>query len=231
MTVPNEVAKKDSNLVFVFEIQVGQRLDTASWSSEGSSTYSTLAVTSAPSDVHEANNTTFLTTYDEAVGDVATCKSTAGSYYYDTANAKLYLHTIGGVNPSGGTIAVMAFFWRRFCDQQWPAPNEILDSDGAWIEPRLIKDSIPAITLEMTSFFEGTQRQTWDTILIANGDGAYDLDIYNYIWESRLCYLKVGVPGEAYSAFVNCVRARSGKVTWDDASIGIDIEDQMLAED
>jgi hypothetical protein len=80
-------------------------------------------------------------------------------------------------------------------------------------------------------FYEGTQRQTWDTITIANGDGAYDLDIVNFIWESRLCYLKAVVPGEAYSAAVNCVRARTGKVTWADDVLSVDVEDQMLNTD
>jgi len=231
MTVPLEIAKPDSKLAFIFEIEVGQRIDTASWSSEGSSTYSTLACLTAPAEVHEASNTTFVTTDDQSVGSVATCKITAGSYYYDPAAAKLYLHAIAGNNPSDTTIAVMAFYWRRFCDQQYPPPYTIVDIGGFEIEPRLLKDSIPDITLELTMFYEGTQRQTWDTITIANGDGAYDLDIVNFIWESRLCYLKVVVPGEAYSAAVNCVRARTGKVTWADDVLSVDVEDQMLNTD
>jgi hypothetical protein len=170
-----------------------------------------------------------VTEYAEAV-DLAACDATPGSWFFDPATGDLYVHTTLGSAPRSGDFYIAMYFWKRYCDGQYPAPNELVFG-GVWYDPRLKKDSIPDLSMEIAGFNEGGVRQTWGEMALENADGALDQEIADYIWENKIFVLKVGVPGDPYAEFVTVSRGRTGSITWDDKEIKIGVEDPLKAED
>lgn len=156
---------------------------------------------------------------------------TPGSWYFDEATGTLYIHLPDGTDPAAAGYYIAAYFWRKFCDGQYPDPEAIEDAEGRWIDPRLKKDSIPDLTMEISGYQEGGVRQTWGSMKLANANGALDEAIVDEIWENKIYVLKVGSPGDAYADFTAISRGRTGSISWDDGEITIGVEDPLKAED
>lgn len=240
MTYAAQLQKAAKDLIWLLEIEVAKRLDNLSWTAAGSDTYYITPTEGEPTRVREVDRVLHeVTEYTEA-GNLAGCQATPASWFYDTATGRLYVHTTelgsgsisgaGSAIPSSGDYYIAGYFWKRYCDGQRTAPNEVI-FNGIWYDPRLKRDSIPDLSMELSGFNEGGVRQTWGEMRLANGDGALDQEIVNYFWENKIFVLKIGAPGDTYAQFVTVSRGRTGSVSWDENEITIGIEDPLKAED
>jgi hypothetical protein len=239
MTLAAQLGKAAKKLAWLFEVEVAKRIDNLSWTQSGATdAYFSTPPEGYPERVREINVVLHEVTEYEEKGNQGDCESDAGSWYFDPGTGHLYVHATelgsgsaaGAFSPSSGNYYVAAYYWERFCDGQYPAPNELV-FNGVWYEPRLKRDSIPDLSMEIAGFEEGGVRQTWSEIRLANGDGALDEEIVDYIWENKVFVLKVGEPGDPYASFVTVSRGRTGSIGGNDDEVTIGIEDPMKAED
>lgn len=234
MTLAAEQPKADKSLVWLFELELRYRIETKSWTQDGTYTncwWMDHATEGEPSQVRQLlRSTSAVSTYTERA-TLTLCNSNASSWYYDPATGYLYVHTSGSDTPATANKYYLASsFWRRFVTAQYESPDTIVDADGLFIAPRL-RIAIPEYTQEVNEFQEVGIRETWSAVNLANGDGLYDADLDKYIWHMCLFYLKVGAPGDAISSFTTICRGRTGSIDWDDNEVEIRTEDQIRAED
>lgn len=236
MTLALELAKSEPNLSFLFEIELEKRLDNNLWTQCGSPNDHIYWIdhTSAgyPSRVRGyVIATGAISTYTEKTS-IVNCQAAGGSWFYDTATKYLYVHPSGAGSPSlaAGLYLIASHFWRYFCDGQLAAPKELIFNNN-WYDPRLAKDSIPDVTLAVNDISQGGISQTWGNIKLENGDGYFDSLLDEFIWHNRLYYLRIGVPGEAYSEFKIISRGRTGSIEWSNDNFSIATEDQMMSEE
>ncbi|MBE3109703.1 MAG: hypothetical protein IMZ46_04170 [Acidobacteria bacterium] len=239
MTLANELKRAAKKLAWLLEIEVGKRIDDLFWAPiSGAEVYYTTPADGCPSRIREIDRISHLVTeYDEKFHQ-DDCEATPGSWYFDFATGILYVHAtecgsgsaFGAVSPASGQYYVCAYYWKRFCDGQYPEPDELV-FNGVWYDPRLKRDSLPDFSMELAGFDQGGVRQTWGEMKLANADGALDQDIVDYIWENKVFVLKIGSPGDAYASFVTVSRGRTGSIGWDDREITVGVEDPLKAED
>lgn len=240
MTYAAQLGKAAKDLVWRLRIEVAKRLDNLVWTAAGSDTYYITPSEGEPSRVRGIDRMLHAVTEYSEAANLAGCQATPASWFFDTATGRLYIHATevgsgsgsgsGAVIPSSGDYYVAGYFWKRFCDGQRAAPNELVFS-GKWYDPRLKRDSIPDLSMEISGFHEGGVRQTWGEMRLANGDGALDEEIVDYIWENKVFILDVGQPGDTDAQFVTVSRGRTGSISWDENEITIGIEDPLKAED
>lgn len=233
MPFADEMKKAAKDLAWLLEVEVAKRIDNLSWTQSGS----TAAFYITPSEkeperVRAIDRVTHAVTEYEEKASLADCQSDIGSWYFDSATGRLYVHTAlsGAVAPDAGDLYVAAYYLKRICDGQYPYPKELV-FDGKWYDPRLKKDSISDLSVEISGFHQGGVSQTWTEFKLANADGALDEELADYVWENKIFTLKCGVPGDAYSSFVTIAQGRTGSITWDDDEIKVNIEDPMKGED
>lgn len=239
MPFADQLKKAAKRLAWLFEVEVAKRIDNLAWTNvPGTDAYYITPAEGEPSRIREIDGVLHAVTEYAEQASLAACESTAGSWFFDSATGRLYIHATeigagsGAVSgdPSAGDYYIAAFFWKLYCDGQFPAPNELI-FNGKWYDPRLERDSIPDLSMELARFHEGGVRQTWGDIRLTNGDGALDQEIVNYIWENKIFLLKVGSPGDSYAQFVTVSRGRTGSISWNESEITIGIEDPLRAED
>lgn len=239
MTLANELKRAAKKLAWLLEVEVGRRLDALAWTPiSGTDAFYTMDAPGYPSRIREIDRVSHVVTEYQEQAHQDGCEATPGSWYFDLATGTLYVHasgfgsgsSYGSLSPSSGQYYVCAYYWRRFCDGQYPAPNELI-FNGVWYDPRLKRDSLPDLSVELSGFQEGGVRQTWGEMKLGNADGALDMEIVDYIWENKIFVLKVGSPGDLYASFVTVSRGRTGSIAWDDREITIGVEDPMKAED
>ncbi|MBE3109976.1 MAG: hypothetical protein IMZ46_05590 [Acidobacteria bacterium] len=183
MTLTNELKRAAKKLAWLLEVEVAMRIDDLVWAQYGSAdAYSIPLVEGKPSRVREIDRGLVIasgpptahvvTEYAEAV-DLAACDATPGSWYFDPATGDLYVHTTSGSAPDSGDFYIALYFWKRFCDGQYTAPNELV-FNGIWYDPRLKKDSLPDLSMEIAGFNEGGVRQTWGEMKLDNANGELD---------------------------------------------------------
>ena len=246
MSLTDQLKRAAKELAWLLEIEIAMRIDDLTWAQVPATDtwYITIPlVEGRPSRVREiyrvfASGSGFpaeheVTEYAEEA-TLAGCNGNAGSWYFE--NGILYVHTTMDEAPDSGDFYIAMYFWKCFCDGQYPAPNELVFSvapgfPAVWYDPRLQKDSIPDLSMEVTGFQQGGVQQTWGTLKLNNGDGELDAQLFDYIWENKVYVLRVGEPGDAYADFVPVSRGRTGGIAWDDAAVTLGVEDPTRTVD
>lgn len=235
MSLENEGAKAEKGLAFLFELELGYRLDGKTWTQDATYTacyWVDHSTEGEPSRVRELllsseTETDYGTT---PAASLAACNTTAGSWYYDSSTGRLYVHTTTGADPGSGTFYICSHFYRYFCDDQQAGDKEIV-FNGQWYEPRLDRDSVSDVEIEVSDFSEGGVSRSWGSVTILNADGAYDAELAKYIWTGCYCRILAGVPGEAYANFAVLFPGKTGTIDWDDEKFDIAIDDWMDADE
>lgn len=152
---------------------------------------------------------------------LALCNDNAGSYFWDSANTRLYIHTTGSDDPAG--YIVVAYFWEYLTNAQYT--DEDIVFNGNVYLPYLNDDDIPDITNETSGYQEGGTRQSFGSVRVINADGRYDTRLTDYIYEAKKIILKAGQKGDNYASYVTYWIGWTGGIGWSDEYIDIDIED------
>jgi len=204
--------------VYLLEIELGHRIDGDSWTrSDGDNSWYISHSEGEPSKVEENGSE-----YTERAS-LALCNSNASSWYWDSANSRLYVHTSGSDDPgTAGKYIILSYFWEYICNAQF---KEGLIINGKYYLPYLNDDDIPDISIETSGYHEGGTRQSFGTIRLINTDGYFDTRLSDYIYEAKKLIWKVGKRGDDYADFVNLWVGWTGGNSWNDEEIEIEIED------
>ena len=154
-------------------------------------------------------------------GSLALCVANAGSWYWDSANTRLYVHTTGSDDPAG--YIIIAFFWEYLTNAQYT--DEDIIFNGNEYLPYLNDNDIPDVTSETSGYQEGGTRQSFGSVRIINADGRYDSRLTDYIYEAKKIILKAGEKGDAYGDYNTYWIGWTGGIKWSEEEIDIDIED------
>lgn len=155
------------------------------------------------------------------------CNDNPESWYWDSANSRLYVHTSGSDDPgTADKYFVQSFFWEYYTDRGGEA-----NFNNQQYRPIIPEDAIPDITMETLEYDEGGTRRTFGNISLLNADGYFDARLNDYIYEAKKILYKVGKKGDDYADFITFWTGWTNGVSWSDTHIGIGIEDfRMLVE-
>jgi len=187
----------------------------ADFSQEGQNSYYISHAEGKPSKVEE--NGAELTKQDT----LALCEDNAGSWYWDSTNTRLYVHTTGSDDPAG--YIIIAFFWEYLTNAQY-VDEDIIFNGNEYL-PYLNDDDIPDVTSETSGYQEGGTRQSFGSVKVINADGRYDTRLTDYIYEAKKIILKAGIKGGNYASYDTYWIGWTGGIGWTPEEIEIDIED------
>jgi hypothetical protein len=236
MTLAAEQGKQAQELVYRLRCEVGHRIEGDAWTQCDAPNTAVFwmdhLAEGTPSRVQECERATSTRVEYTPKASIAECQATAKTWFYDSADGKLYVQTTNGDSPAAaGAYYLRSRFWDCYCDKQYPAPREIVYG-GAWCLPWLSADSIPDATLEVTPFSEGGVKQSFGSIAIFNGEGNFDSWLYDYIYCAAPAVLEVGSPGDDDADYTPIWRGWIGGVEWSDAGVVLHCESETaIAED
>ena len=130
----------------------------------------------------------------------ALCAANASSWYYDSANSRLYVHTTGSDDPGGGSYIIMSYFWEYIATHAG-------EYNGYWYYGRLNKENIPSIESSVSGPHEGVVTLSPGSISINNlpiqpaTAGFYDSRLSTYVYEGAKIILLRGEQDAAYGTF------------------------------
>ena len=149
------------------------------------------------------------------------CKDNAGSWYWDSANTRLYVHTTGSDDPVG--YIIIAFFWEYLTNAQY-VDEDIIFNGNEYL-PYLRDEDIPDVTSETSGYQEGGTKQSFGSVRVINAYGRYDSRLTDYIYEAKKIILKAGIKGGNYASYDTYWIGWTGGIKWSEEEIDIDIED------
>ena len=179
-----------------------------------------------PSKVEQCLRATLvISTYTERAS-LALCDANPSSWYWDSANNRLYLHTSGSDDPgTAGKYLIQSYFWDCFCNKQaGDIVFEIIPGIPRFYLPYL-DDTIPSIRMETSGYHEGGTKQTFGTISVINADGYFDTRLSDYIYEAKKMRYKVGKRGDIYTDYIIFWLGWTGNIGWSDEYVTIGIDD------
>ena len=208
--------------VVLVEIEKGHRIDTHTWTQHP--TYTNCWWTShtnivghveregKPSRVEE-NGAEYM---EQA--SLADCNDNPGSWYWDAATCRLYVHTSGSDAPDSGNYIIVSYVWMRFATEPY-------EFGGQPYLPYLKEDSIAEVSYSTAGYHEGGTQQTFGSVALINADGFFDEEFSDYIWEAKKLIGRVGEHGAGESSFIVFMNQWTGDLEWSDEEVVLAVED------
>lgn len=210
------------DLIWLAEIEPARRLEGETWTqAAGPNTncYYIAHPEGEPSRVKQClKSTGIILTHVPDVADLATCHSTASSWYWDAANVRLYVHTSTAADPGGGLFYINSYFWERLADRQ-------VDLDSHPYRPLLDPSSIADLSFEATLFSSGGITQSFGSLTVLNPGGYWDSRLAAYVYEGKRILIKFGKSSDAYADYIKLFDGYTGGWEWEDAAVVFDTED------
>lgn len=211
----------NQDLIWLAEIEPARKLEGESWTAAAPSCYYIAHPEGKPSRVRQClKSTGVIVTYAPDVADLATCQSTASSWYWDAANTRLYVHTSTAADPGvgSGLFLVCSYFWERIADHQ-------VDLDSHPYRPLLDASGIADLSFEATLFSDGGVTQSFGDVTALNPGGYWDARLAAYVYEGKRILIKFAPPGTAYASYIKLFDGHTGQTTWTDAAVVFKTED------
>lgn len=127
-----------------------------------------------------------------AKASIAEVEATAGTYWHDTANGKLYVHVADGTSPLNNTV--MAYFWVYFATK-----GIVLDS--RYYEPYIAENGIPSLSQASQQIHWGASQISSGEIVLINSRGFFDQIASRWIWNNKDAKIMLGGDALAYSEY------------------------------
>jgi len=201
--------------VNLFEIEVGYRIDTGAWTADAPAYWISHSAEGEPSVVEEDG----IRMSEEV--NLAACKANPSSWFWDSGNDRLYVHTTGSDSPAN--YIILSFFWEYYTNKQFDGSEEIVFNGNYYLP--YIGDSIPDITQKVTNFLTGSYVMDFGTLTLINADGRFDSRFTAYVYEACRAIFKVGLLGAAYVNYSTFWRGWTGQLDWNDDEVKIATED------
>jgi len=151
---------------------------------------------------------------------LALCHATASSWYWNVATKRLYLHVADHGNPGDGGYIIAAYLWRRFGTRAYIF-------GGRPYLPLVGKNSIPPVGYVTGGYHEGGTKQTFGSLKFLNGEGYFDTDLSDYIYEGKRITSRIGENGAADADFAVFWDGWTGDITWTENEVEVMVEDLM----
>lgn len=123
---------------------------------------------------------------------IATVEANTGSWWHDTTNGKLYVHTSGDDAPTGYTI--IGYFWLYFA-------TEPVELNSRHYEGYLGKDGIPTLTQRNANIHWGISQISSGELRFLAARGYFDQICRSFIWANKTVRLLLGGDDLAYSEY------------------------------
>jgi hypothetical protein len=219
------------DLVWLAQIEPARRLEGETWTHvlvTYTNCYYIAHPEGKPSRVRECLKSTGLfVTYTPDVADLTTCNSTAKSWYWDAAQARLYVHTSTAADPGvgSGLFYINSYFWERLADRQVDLVDLLVDTISHPYRPLLDPSSITDLSFEATQFSEGGIAQSFGSVVALNPGGYWDSRLADYVYEGKRMVIRFGYSGDAYADYIKLFDGYTGGWTWTDGTVVFDTED------
>ena len=175
MTVATDLVHPDLNKIMLAEVVCGQQLTIWALYSE-SPQLTTYYSTTAHNVIDVEENGTSLISR----ASIALVSANAGSYYYDSVNDRVYVHTIASADAHTVTIQAMLQFY--YSDAGKPINSQ-------YYEPRL--EAVPNLSSRIEQNFGGISQISGGQMTLSNADGFFD-DLVNFEWDAGSVTLMLG---------------------------------------
>ena len=159
------------------------------WTSEGSNTYSHACDEVKVNAVTDDGQECVVKTSKAQV------QAQAGSYWFDKANQKIYVHCFDNddlSNPSTDVVIVM-YCWKNFS-------TDVCEFNGIQYMPLVRRDSLPALDISVDDIVEGIYKFNFGSFSL-NNPGWWETAGAEYIWTNRRVLIKLGGEGLPYAEY------------------------------
>lgn len=159
------------------------------WTSEGSNTYShaceEVEVNAATDDGQEMTKKASL----------AEVQATAGSWWFDLTNQKIYVHCFDNddLSSSSEDVVVMVFCWKFWS-------TGATEFGGHQYRPIVRQDSLPMLDVSVDDIVEGMYKFNFGSFKV-NNDGWFDKAIAKYVWTNNRILIKLGGEDLPYNKY------------------------------
>jgi fibronectin type 3 domain-containing protein len=154
---------------------------------------------------------------------IVTVEAKAGTYWHDTANKKVYIHTLGGDDPINALIT--GSFWLYFTT--WQRGATIYN--GNFYLPLVAADGIPDISQAIQPYYEGTFAVSSGTVSLINGKIRkafyFDHRYARYLWLNRKVKFLAGGETFTYAEFATINTGSVNSISIDDRRMSLDLRD------
>jgi fibronectin type 3 domain-containing protein len=152
---------------------------------------------------------------------IATVEATAGTYWHDVSNSKVYVHASDGDDPIN--YLMMGSFWMYF------TTGKTAWFDGNRYLPLLPADGIPDQTQAVESFWEGGFSVSSGTVSFLNPylyrEYFWDKKWEKYRWLNRRILIDAGGEGFAHSEFMPVIAGTINSKSWSKARVSFALRD------
>jgi len=219
MSFEDILALTDWEKIYLTETELGHRIDGDVWTQSGADPSWYISHTEGkPSRVEENG-----VAYTERASLIL-CNENAGSWYWDSANQRLYVHTTGSDDPgTADKYIILSPFWEYITSSQ-DEEHPIIFNDHFYL-PYLNSDDMPDISQEVSDYYEGGSKQSFGSLRYINSDGFFDTRLSDYVYEFAKTILKVGARGYGYSDYATIWIGYIGDIHWGDDEVEFEIED------
>jgi hypothetical protein len=158
---------------------------------------------------------------------IATVEATAGTWWYDTATRKMYVHATTGLDPVN--YSYVGTFW--FYASIWNTKNEIAEFNGNHYLPLVAQGGIPEMTASIDPIWSGSFSLSYGSVTFINGYrkswGGYFFDTRceTWLWENRPIYVLAGAPGATYAELEVIGSAVMGAPSWSQSTFTVPLAD------
>lgn len=147
---------------------------------------------------------------------------TAGSFYHDLVNQRIYVWPVDSDNPNSNGKTYMFYVWIGFCDDQ--ADFAIQGEDNIFYFPVIDAKQVPPFSSSITELFKGDITFQFGEIKINYPEwGLYNLN--NYIWINSTMVVKAGADDSIYSNYDAVLWGLIENITFSTAGIIFSIKD------
>ena len=209
--------------VVLVDIEVGHRVDTPhTWTKDGTNAWYIVHTHTDEFGEHEGKPSRVVVDGVEQTEKLsyADCEFWKSTWYWHAATNRLYLHVWGDNNPGGSTYIVVAYLWRRFATRPYVF-------GGKPYLPLVGQGAIPEASYVTGSYHEGGTKQTFGAVKLLNGEGYFDTDLSDYIYEGKRLVARVGLNGAADVDFSIFWDGGTGDISWTENDVEISVEDLM----
>lgn len=209
-----------TELVFLLEIEVCRRIDTATWTQAAAPNALCWWTPCPEGEISRIYQNGAPSLSNE--GTPAGVQGEEDSWCYDTTidpAGRIYVHLAGGAEPTDASPYLGAFHWRRY------STHAEETYDGHPYRPILDPSSIPDITEEIGGYQEGGSRFSFGTLALLNGDGHLDALLDTYIWEAKRAIVRVGERAKGDANYTVIFDGWTGNIDWSDEKVEIGTEE------
>jgi len=215
-----ESGNPNIDVVVLMEIEIGHRIDQDIWITEPGYNIYYITHSNYSAEWGELEGKPINVEEDGIKLSVAAsldeCQSTAGTWFYETLNKRLYIHCSDSGEPSSHII--LAYILRCFGSKPY-------EFGGRVYLPFLEESSIGDISYSTSLYHEGATKQSFSSIRLINFSGFFDRDLANYVYEAKLIIGRIGKVGDNENNFQVFLTQWTGNIIWSDNLIEISIED------